>query len=437
MFKTKKLLLLFTITLGVIFYFGSVQAITTAPDDSTLPDAEIEATTSEEATEEAATEEEATTEETTVDSNLKEYAKAHYWAGETLDITGHFKNDVIAAGNNITIDGIVDGDVIATASVLTINGVVKGNVRAAAGNIIINGTVDRNVTVAGGQVSIKPTATINKDLIVYGGTVQVLSLVNGDITGGAGTITINNTVNGNVDLGESGQITLGDNANIAGNLKYISTPDTQNHEIAASKVQGKINTEKTAVKNKKDKKNKTYFSKYTRAGFWIWYLIKLMGILLVALVMAGFFKCTVKNTVEKMYSKPGMSFLYGLLIIFLFPPLCVLVMITVIGFPLGLIGLVSYCIALYLGVIFAGTALGTKMFPKSESSIAPAFVGTLIVYLVTLIPFVGHLICFLLVAWALGALVKNCCGCCGCDTTKPESKPVRKKATRTRKKTKK
>ncbi|MFA6027476.1 MAG: polymer-forming cytoskeletal protein [Patescibacteria group bacterium] len=425
MFKNKKLSVSLLVATAVFFYFGAVQAVQTVPTTDVNANTNTSIATEEETT---TTDTETTTEtteevlitpaETETTGYLTEYAETYYGGSDSLSVTGHFLNDVVVAGNNITIDGVVEGDVITAGANVTIKAEVMGNVRAAGGNVYVQGTVHKNVTLAGGQVQINTNAQLDKDLIIFAGTADIFGPVGGDIKIYAGQVNLDNTIGGDAELGE-GVITMGENAEIMGNLSYTATAEEALD--VDSKVQGQIKRTEPVATPTSTKEEKGSMSKYLTGGFWLWNLMKMLGLLLVGLIVSSVFKGTTASTVNKMYANPVRGLLVGLAVFLFAPLLAVLAMLTIIGMPLGAIALASYFILLYVSMVFVGAAIGKKIMPNSASLVGPTFIGLIIVYAIKMIPFVGSFILLIGILWALGSLMKKGC-CCGCCDDKPKEK---------------
>lgn len=408
MFQNKKLMVGLMVMTAVFFYFSAVFAVQVSP-------------TSANANNNVNTNIGITTEDVSskliTSSNLTEYLNTYYAGGETVAVNGHFYNDVVIAANNVTIDGIVDGDILTAGTNVTIKAEVKGDVRAAGGNVIIEGLVHKNTTLAGGQVEISENAALSKDLVVFGGTVQILGPVYGNVKVYSGQVTLNNTISGNADLDES-EITFGEQAQVMGDLSYVAAADMALD--VSDQVEGQIKrTEPTATPASSTKEDKSGWDKYGTSGFWMWNLLKMLGLLLVGLIVSSLCKQTTNNVVKNMYASPFRGLLIGLLVFIFTPIVAIIAMFTVIGLPLGMISLACYFVLLYVSMVFVGAAIGKKIMPSAASLVGPTFIGLIIVYCVKMIPYIGLFIVFLAVLWALGSLMKKCSCCC-------EEKPINK-----------
>lgn len=79
-------------------------------------------------------------------------------------------------------------------------------------------------------------------------------------------------------------------------------------------------------------------------------------------------------------------------------------MFTVVGIPLGLLGLLSLALVYAAGYVVAGLALGRAIVKDPTSRYLPFLAGLIILRVVGLVPVVGGLVTFLASASGLGAL---------------------------------
>ncbi|HID27667.1 MAG TPA: hypothetical protein EYP22_07615 [Methanosarcinales archaeon] len=297
-------------------------------------------------------------------------------AGGNVDIDGTINGDLIVAGGNVKIAGYVNGSVIATGGVLEVTGRVANDIVAMGGTIEINNSVLDNALLAGGTVILGRAGSIGKDLYV-----------------GAGIINIAGYVNGNASL-NSEHLIVQPSAKIQGNLEYtsekiITIPEgvvegTTRHILPKPKTEGLY---KLGI-----------FLKVI--GF---FAIVLIGILLTKLAPRNMMQ--IADTMRKSFWK---CMGIGVVCLIVIPIISLILMITLIGFPLGLIILALYIIAIYLAKIFVGLLLGQTILEKikkpSTSLIHPLVIGILLLTLLASIPYIGFLIILAYVILGLGAL---------------------------------
>ena len=92
------------------------------------------------------------------------------------------------------------------------------------------------------------------------------------------------------------------------------------------------------------------------------------------------------------------------------PLVALVLMMTVIGLPLGLIVLFAYIVILYISKIFVGLAIGRRILTYAKQEISSPYwhlvVGLIVIAFATRLPLLGFFLIGLIVMLAgLGALV--------------------------------
>jgi len=327
-------------------------------------------------------------------------------AGAMVDFNGQAQKDVIIAGGTINISGPVQGDVIVAGGTVKVTGEVAGNVRIAGGTIEINNKVGKNVNVFGGTVVIGPDAEIGWGVLVGAGHIEVRGKIGGNIKGGAGSVILANEVGGNVDLrlgSNDSQLILYPKANIKGNLTYKAPKEAEIKEGAQIAGETAYEPVTPPVAPVKEGLSVSYFVKK---------IIGLLSLLLVGLIIILLARKKSREIGERMLDKPLVSIGWGVVYLIITPIVLILVAITVIGIPLALIILAAYLIALYVTKIFVGIALGQKLLKwwmkgQEVSLIWAMILGVILFSILLNLPFIGWLIGFLGICWALGAMIET------------------------------
>ncbi|HUQ63543.1 MAG TPA: hypothetical protein VM121_07310, partial [Acidimicrobiales bacterium] len=96
---------------------------------------------------------------------------------------------------------------------------------------------------------------------------------------------------------------------------------------------------------------------------------------------------------------------WGLAVAIGLPIASVAVLLTLVGIPLGLLGLLSLALLYSLGHVVAALVLGRSIVKEPTTVYLSFLVGLAILRVVGLVPAVGGLITFLASAFGIGALV--------------------------------
>jgi len=326
-----------------------------------------------------------------------------YVAAETIIIDGTVNGDLWAAGNTITVNGIVNGSVMAAGRIVNINGDITHAVRAVGETININGDVGGDLMAGCGKMNIASTARIGGDLVFGADIVRIDGPIEGNIRGSGREVTISNGVNGNVEL-EVESLTILSTANIGGDLNYTS-------EEEADIQSGAQITGATTHKLPEAKKD---WAKVFPFVIFFGVLAKVLSFLmaLVAGVVIIFLAPRrLTSIAEAIGTRPGPSAGWGALIVFVAPIAAVLVCLTIIGIPVGLIALALYGIALYLAQIPVSLFIGRwiigrfRVVEGKAIMVGALAIGLAILKLLSLIPYFGFVVGLAVVIFGLGAVV--------------------------------
>jgi len=322
-----------------------------------------------------------------------------YIAGEAIIIDGTVNGDLWAAGGEIIVSGTVSRSLMAVGRTVNISGDVDHAVRVAGTTINITGNVNGDLMAFGGELTIASTARINGDLLLGAGTARIDGLVEGDIKGGGGDVTVGNGVKGNVEL-EVDSLTIVSTANIEGDLTYTSEEEAD--------IQSGAQIAGTTTHKLPEVKEEPGLLATVRGKLISFLMAMVTGLAIILLAPRR-----LRSIAEAIRSRPGPSAGWGALILFVTPIAAVVVCITIVGIPLGLIALALYLIAIYLAQIPVGLFLGSWIVRRSKPVEGKAIMfgaftlGLVILRLLALIPYVGFFIGLVVTLFGLGAVVAS------------------------------
>ncbi len=259
----------------------------------------------------------------------------------SIDMAGAVSGDANIAGGRITIPGTVDGTVNVAGGRVELSGATGRSARIIGGQVTITGKVTGDLFVVGGRVSIPSQARIGGDVTVTGGQVDIRGTVNGKLKVQGSEVTLGGVVTGNADISGSAIELLGP-ARIGGKLTYTSSSTADvapNAVITGSIVQNKP----TSIGNG----SRGFFNPWLRV---IWAL--LAGTVVVA--AAPRVMSAVGQSARRILPALGI----GIVSLLVVPVVAIMLVVTVVGLPIGAIILAAFFIALYLSQVFVGTMLG-------------------------------------------------------------------------------
>ncbi len=319
-----------------------------------------------------------------------------YIAGGSVSSSGVIFGDLIAGGGNIVVSGSVGGDLMAGGGSVIVISNIPDDVRVGGGNIVIQGTVGGDLLVGGGQVHIS-SSRVGGDVIAGGGLIRIDAAVGGDILAGGGEVYLNGPITGSVKV-KADKLTLGKNAVISGDITYSAKKEMTLEEGAV--VRGEIKFEP-----RKEMKAGANVLAFLGLG-------KLAALLACALLIGLIFRRYAREIVGLVTRSPLTELGRGLVIAIVLPVLSVFLLITVVGIPLGIIGLVSFVGASLFVWILAPIILGSVVYrfitkrDTYEVSWTTILLGVVLYSILSFIPILGWIVQCGLIFATLGAAVK-------------------------------
>lgn len=320
-----------------------------------------------------------------------------YIAGGNIMSAGSVSGDIAAGGGTVIISGDVGADVLAGGGNITILSAVADDLRVGGGNIVIQGKVGGDLIAGGGQITIGGPG-IGGDVIIGAGTLRIDAPVAGNVRIGGGAIYINSPIAGNVQI-DADTVTLGSGAVISGNLTYKAKKEAVMEEGAV--VKGKIDYTERTKRGLSAAAIGAILSLFVLGKF----LTLFIGALLIGLALRRYSAEVVAKAVER----PLLEIGRGLVVFVVLPVVSVLLLVTVVGVPIGVLGFLAFAAALLFAWLIAPIIVGSvayKYFSKRELEISwkTILLGTLIYQVVGIVPLLGNLAQILLILLALGVI---------------------------------
>ena len=322
----------------------------------------------------------------------------YFAAGEKVVVSGTVRGDAYIAGGNIRIDGNIDGDLLVAGGDIEIAGRVGGDVRAAGGDVTVLGDVGKNLTLLAGSGEVLPGAKLGGNVVALGGDVLVETPVPGSLTSAAGGLTVADSVGNGINA-FVGELNLTSKASVAGDLTYWSEEQADISKEAT--ISGKV------IQNKPEKKVDTQQAEKFFAGIKIGFdIFFLLSALLVGLAFAGLLPNFVRRISNMVLGRPWASLGFGFLALIVMPIAAVILMVTVIGLPVGLLTLVGYMALLWLSKVFVSFAVGRRILDlmgrKGAGLVLSLVLGLVVLGVLDWVPIVGGLVGFVLMLMGMG-----------------------------------
>ena len=312
--------------------------------------------------------------------------KDYFAAGEVVRISGTVNGDVYTAGGQVLIDGTVNGSVLAAGGSLEVTGAVTENVRITGGQVVVTGDIGKNLSVAAGNISITDGATIE-----------------GNVVAGAGNININAPVAGDMSAAV-GQLTLLEKGTIGGDLTYVAQ---EGNDIDESRVLGTI-TKRVAPSTHQSEMSKDDVQDSLQGITTFFSVVSLISMFIVGLLLVYLYPQFMRNTTQTLEETPWKSIGIGFVSMLLMPLIAIMLIVTIVGVPLGVILLLAFGILLYLSQFFVMFWLGLWSMEKMKKQWhdSGAFALGLMIYtVVKSIPVFGWLLHGFAILAGFGALL--------------------------------
>ncbi len=320
-----------------------------------------------------------------------------YLSAGSVIIAGTVERDASIATGRARITGTIAGSVVLVSGRADIPGTVGGSLRIAGGTVEVGGDVGGDLVVLGGRVTIPSGGSIGGDLIVAGGVVDLRGAVAGDVRGVAVSTTIGGTVGGDVMV-ETSRLSVTGSARITGDVRYLTAADAS--ISSAARITGTTERVGQAPWESSASGTGRAFGPSLRT---VWALIA--GVIIIAIAprladAIGRNGCAVLRAIG-----------VGLLALIVVPIVTVVLIASMIGLPIGVIGIGAFIAILYLTQVFVGLAIGRFILPNRWNDGSRGFhllamtIGVIILAALNFIPlpFASAVIAIVVTMWGLGA----------------------------------
>ncbi|WP_374008426.1 hypothetical protein [Leifsonia sp. LS-T14] len=301
----------------------------------------------------------------------------HFYTGTAVDVGGAVDGDVYAAGQSVTVSGDVTGDVIAAAQTIVITGTVDGNVRLAAQDVTISGTVARSGTIFASNFVIAAPGAVQNDIVAAAGSIRVVGEVGRDMQVSVASLTIDGTVGGDVTYSSDASARIADGA-VHGTVHHI--------------------------RPQKEQSSRPELSPWAVAIGWMLGLLYALVALSVITVAAGLLvPRTLQRVTDQLMPSPWRALLVGFVAAIVVPFALLFLLVTIIGAPLALAGILIWTALTLATFLFSAYYLGRLVLRGMHHPALVSFVGGLILIVALQIPWLNILVWLAMVFFGLGA----------------------------------
>lgn len=328
-----------------------------------------------------------------------------YAAGASVVLTAPVAGDFSAFGGSLITGASVGGDDLLVGGSVHSRASVGGDMRVLGGNITVDEPIRGDLAAIGYDIH---------DFGRAGGSVFVAAANATLANGAAGPVTIygNNvalagTFDKDVTVYASGHVALAASTTIRGVFSYES-PEPATIPASAMLLGGVTYTNASYLPTIGTSRVLVLLN----MGFFL--LVRLLGALLLAGLLAGLFPRPAEEIVERIYTDRTrdllLTTLLGFAIMVVTPVLCVILTLTFVGIGLALLVGIGYALLILLSLLYAGILLGAlfaRRYARRDTILwRDGVLGMLTLSLVALVPVIGMFAAFLCTLFVTGALVQ-------------------------------
>jgi hypothetical protein len=245
---------------------------------------------------------------------------------------------------------------------------------------------DDPLVVLTGRVEVRAGERANTVVILDGP-----ALIGGDVDGAVVALNGDIRVTGTVEeavVALRGRAIIEDGARVGGDVVSSRTPQV----APGASVEG-------------DTERVRFSFRAIGIAFWVaWWVALTISLLVLGMVLLALAPAAMAASYAVARNDPGRAIGWGVLLAVGLPIAFGLLLITLVGIPLGLLGLLSLALFYALGYVVAAFTLGRMMVKEPKSRFLAFLAGLLVLRLVGFIPALGGIVTFVAAAYGLGAL---------------------------------
>ena len=226
-------------------------------------------------------------------------------------------------------------------------------------------------------------------VVIFDGPAVIAGDVNGAVVAFNGDVRVRGNVDEDVVVFKGRAIIEAD-ATVGGDVVSSKRPQV----AAGATVDGDV--------------RRVNFANYFSALGWVlwlaWWLAVSVSVFVLGFLLLALAPRAAVGALRVAQTRVGPAIGWGVAMAIGLPIVSILVLFTLVGIPLGLIGLFSLALLYGLGYVVAALVLGRRLIREPTSIYLAFFVGLLILRVVDLVPVVGNLVTAVATVYGLGAL---------------------------------
>jgi hypothetical protein len=326
--------------------------------------------------------------------------QSEVWAvGAIVSVRGTARNLIRACGAEVDVDAVSRGDIFSCGAIVTLKGSAERDLFVIAARPSVDVRVGGNLKVFGARVVIGAQTQVTGEAVIGGADVVFAGTIAGPAEFLGDAVRIDGRITGPVRV-RARSVTIGKNAVIDGAVVFETFADPTIEEGAT--VRGRQTVTQPQVPEVGPGQ---IFA--ALAGVFLFAIGAGLVLGIVLLIAARSF---VERAIERMRTAPAQSALVGLAVLILVPVVAVVLMMTIVGIPVGLLILLAFPLTLFSAGVLAAFGLADWLMnrdrlPRSWGGrLLFLIVGLIVLVLIGLVPILGFITWVLALLIGLGAL---------------------------------
>lgn len=287
-----------------------------------------------------------------------------YVATEGAVIEGLVDGDLTIATSELFVSGTIDGDLeFISSGPVTITGTVTGSVRGATlGAVVIAGDVEGDVVIAAGSLDVQ--GAVSDDVLVLAGNVQHRGFIGRDLRGQTFETSVDGEIGRDVELSVQ-LLEISASAQIGGDVIYRS--DTIGQISGAADIVGQ------------QAHLPARYSFFVRVAIGLATVLSFLAFLVSGIGLFWIFRTTAPRASAFVLLHPVRAVLAGLGFLLLLPVALAVLLSTLVGIPIALLGLVMLGLVFIFGPVPTFAAVGEKLL-RGKGGLIGGFVVVAVVW---------------------------------------------------------
>lgn len=321
----------------------------------------------------------------------------YYATGNRVEITAPKPGDVVVAGRRVEIRQPVHGDILAAGWRVDLSGRAEDDVRIAGAEVSINEAVSGDLNVAGGEITLAPQSSVEGRTWITGNAVRLDGVCGGDVHIAAAVVEIGGEIRKPLEV-VADRLEFLPAARILAPVSYRSPREARIAQGAV--INGPVTFDRIRESEVRQARALGGVSSFLFA----------VHLLLAGFLVLRFMPSVETNVVAALRASPGKSVLAGFVLLISTPAAALMLVLSVVGLPIGLALVALYAVTLFAAVLAAAFCLGDaelRLFGSGPPSTRGQHALMLLVGVLTLAmlrSLLGGLVVFASILFGLGAL---------------------------------